>query len=72
MFCEFSSLQVLHQLLRQLAIPTEPNGGNHTPQFTKSAGTKEAHEATLKVTKALAHTGFRVIADDSFFKEVRS
>jgi len=53
------------------SIPTEPNGGNHTPQFTKSAGTKEAHEATLKVTKALAHTGFRVIADDSFFKEVK-
>lgn len=55
-----------------LAIPTEPNGGNHTPAFTASAATPEAHEASLVIMKALAHTGFRVIDDDEFFSKVRT
>ncbi|KAJ7612453.1 hypothetical protein DFH06DRAFT_1015155, partial [Mycena polygramma] len=46
------------------AIPTEPNGGNHTIGFTKAAATQEAHDATLLVTKGLAHTGFRALRDD--------
>ena len=54
-----------------LAIPTEPNGGKHTALFAASARTEEAHEATLKVIKGLAHTGFRVINDDKFFEEVQ-
>ncbi|KAG6806000.1 hypothetical protein H0H93_003695, partial [Arthromyces matolae] len=51
-------------------IPTEPNGGNHTPAFTRSARTKTAHIATLKVTKALALAGLRVLTDSAFFEEV--
>ena len=58
-------------MLVVLAIPTEPNGGNHTPSFAASARTPEAHEASLIIMKALAHTGFRVIDDDGFFKKVK-
>ena len=52
------------------AIPTSPGGANHTPEFTKSTATPEAHQATLNVSKALAAVGFRVLADDGFFEEV--
>ncbi|KAG5641428.1 hypothetical protein DXG03_005244 [Asterophora parasitica] len=62
-------LPSLHPLF---AIPTQPNGGNHTAKFTESASTPEAHVATLNVTKGLALTGFRVISDDKFFKEAVS
>ncbi|KAF9223957.1 amidohydrolase [Gyrodon lividus] len=53
------------------AIPTEPNGGNHTPAFAVSARSTEAHKACMTVTKGLAWTGFRVIADDQFYEQVR-
>ncbi|KAG7094082.1 hypothetical protein E1B28_007701 [Marasmius oreades] len=52
------------------AIPTEPNGGNHTPAFARSAATEEAHEATMIVTNALALTAFRAMRDEAFFQEV--
>ncbi|KAJ7043655.1 hypothetical protein C8F04DRAFT_726035 [Mycena alexandri] len=54
------------------AIPTEPNGGNHTIGFAKAAATQEAHEATMVITKGLAHTGFRALRDDDFFKQVKA
>ncbi|KAI0722357.1 amidohydrolase [Cerioporus squamosus] len=53
------------------SIPTEPNGANHTPQFTKSAATKEAHEATLKVAAGLAALGYKVLQDADFTAEVK-
>ena len=52
------------------AIPTKPNGGNHTALFAASASTEEAHKATVVIVKALAHVGFRVIDDDEFFTKV--
>ena len=52
------------------AIPTAPNGGNHTPEFTKAARSPEALKACLNISKALAATGVRVLTDDGFFKEV--
>ncbi|KAF8074690.1 amidohydrolase [Lyophyllum atratum] len=64
---DFAKLPALHPLY---AIPTEPDGGNHTSGFTRSAKTQEAHTATMKVTKGLALTGFRVLSDDSFFEKV--
>jgi hypothetical protein len=54
------------------AIPTEPNGSNHTPGFTSAAATLEAHEICLEVCKALALTGVRVIEDDQFYAEVNN
>jgi len=53
------------------SIPTEPNGGNHTPQFAAAARRKEAHEATLVVAKMLAHVGMRVLQDDGFLEKVK-
>ncbi|KAF9029524.1 hypothetical protein BDZ89DRAFT_1112567 [Hymenopellis radicata] len=53
------------------AIPTTENGGNHTPGFTKSAATIEAHYACLDVSKALAATGVRVLLDDKFYEKVK-
>ncbi|RPD66859.1 amidohydrolase [Lentinus tigrinus ALCF2SS1-7] len=53
------------------AIPTEPNGANHTPQFTKSVATQEAHEATLKVAAGLAALGFKVLQDADFTAKVK-
>jgi len=53
------------------AIPTKPNGGNHTIDFAASARTKEAHAATLTVTKAIAVTGLRILGDKEYLVEVK-
>ncbi|KAF5384097.1 hypothetical protein D9615_003262 [Tricholomella constricta] len=53
------------------AIPTIKDGGNHTPGFTKSAATMQAHYACLDITKALAATGMRVLIDDEFLAKVK-
>ena len=42
----------------------------HTPEFAQAAETPEGHEQTLKIAKALALTGFRVLDDEKFCKEV--
>ncbi|KAJ3976449.1 hypothetical protein EV361DRAFT_838284 [Lentinula raphanica] len=60
-------LPALHPLY---AIPTEPNGGNHTPAFTKASATKSAHAANMIITRGLALTALRIIQDDSLFEEV--
>ncbi|KAH6910583.1 aminoacylase 1-like protein 2 [Coprinopsis sp. MPI-PUGE-AT-0042] len=53
------------------AIPTVPDGGNHTIGFEQSAATIEAHNACLDISKALALTGVRVLIDDEYFAEVK-
>ncbi|KAJ7224215.1 hypothetical protein GGX14DRAFT_350602, partial [Mycena pura] len=60
---------VLPALHPGYAIPTEPLQGNHTIGFTKAAASQEAHEATMLITKGLAHTGFRALRDDEFYKQ---
>ncbi|KAI8990718.1 hypothetical protein BD414DRAFT_413156 [Trametes punicea] len=50
------------------AIPTR--GGNHTVAFTEAAAGKEAHEACLHVSVALAATGVRVLTDGGFLEKV--
>ncbi|KAJ3520990.1 hypothetical protein NMY22_g12501 [Coprinellus aureogranulatus] len=57
--------------LRTIAIPTSPNGGNHTPAFAQAAATQEAHDAMLTITKGLALLGYRVLSDPQFLSEVR-
>ncbi|KZT27939.1 amidohydrolase [Neolentinus lepideus HHB14362 ss-1] len=54
-----------------LAIPTEPNGGNHTPAFATAAGTPEAHQATLLTVKGLAMTGTRLLDDSDFYQQIK-
>jgi len=53
------------------AIPTEENGGNHTPAFTKSARTPAAHQETLRVTIGLAALGARMCGDQAFLQKVK-
>lgn len=55
-----------------IAIPTEPQGGNHTPAFAKAAISEAAHDAAMVVTKALALTGYRVLSDFDFFRKVKA
>jgi len=52
------------------AIPTEEDGGNHTPAFTDAAASELAHEACLDVSKALAATALRVVLDEEFYRGV--
>ena len=44
---------------------------NHTIEFTKAAGTKQAHEATLQGSEGLAVTALKVLNNDSFFEAVK-
>jgi hypothetical protein len=67
--CFIGLLSKLH-LVMCTAIPTEPQGGNHTRSFAKSAASPESHAVTLNVAKALAAVGMRVLTDDTFFQEV--
>jgi hypothetical protein len=52
------------------AIPSVPNGGNHTREFAKAAATIEAHKQCLIMSIALAGTALRVLTDDAYFAEV--
>ncbi|KAJ3568027.1 hypothetical protein NP233_g5982 [Leucocoprinus birnbaumii] len=61
------NLPALHP---SFSIPTIPNGGNHTRQFTEAAATTQAHEQCLVASIALAGTGLRVLTDDDFYAEV--
>ncbi|PFH51128.1 hypothetical protein AMATHDRAFT_80419 [Amanita thiersii Skay4041] len=54
------------------AIPTYPNGGNHTADFAKTAILPAAHGACLSISIALAATGIRVLLDDKFFGNVQA
>ncbi|KAF8159514.1 hypothetical protein B0H34DRAFT_782235 [Crassisporium funariophilum] len=63
------ALPALHP---SFAIPTEPQGGNHTAAFAKAAISEAAHEATIVISKGLALTGYRVLCDLDFFNKVRA
>lgn len=52
-------------------IPTNKDSQNHTHGFTKSAGTMEAHIATVKAMKGLAVVGCRVLTDPIFLESVK-
>ncbi|KAH7335216.1 hypothetical protein B0J17DRAFT_669109 [Rhizoctonia solani] len=52
-------------------IPTAPNGGNHTPEYTASARTQEAHERAVAVSKGLAVLGLRALLDEDFLRMVK-
>lgn len=56
--------------IRRSAIPTQPEGGNHTALFAQSAGTEKAHEESLILMKVLAITGSRVLTDKGFARKV--
>ncbi|KAG2142393.1 hypothetical protein DEU56DRAFT_911095 [Suillus clintonianus] len=62
---------MMPSLRPNFAIPTIPNGGNHTPGFTEAARSEVSHDACLVASKALAAVGMRVLTDNVFFQKVK-
>lgn len=54
------------------AIPTVPNGGNHTAAFTEAAATMEAHQATLALIKTLSGVAVKVLTNPKFYNKARN
>ncbi|KAJ4515248.1 hypothetical protein HRR86_009061 [Exophiala dermatitidis] len=53
-------------------IPAPEGASPHHPTFTSAAGTKEAHEITVVVGKALALVGWDVLTDNELLAASRS
>ena len=51
-------------------IPTEEGAYNHTPGFTKFAGTQKAHDLTIVVAKAMAIAGWKVLENETAAAQV--
>ncbi|KAF1969080.1 putative amidohydrolase [Bimuria novae-zelandiae CBS 107.79] len=63
---------VLPSVNASFSIPPGPEGGrNHTPDFEKASGTREAFERALRVGKALAGTAVEVCSVEALLGEVR-
>ncbi|BAE65745.1 unnamed protein product [Aspergillus oryzae RIB40] len=54
------------------AVPADPGAFNHTPSFTKAAGTSKAYELALNTAKGMAVVGWNVLSDDSLAEGVRN
>ncbi|KAE8340492.1 hypothetical protein BDV24DRAFT_151856 [Aspergillus arachidicola] len=54
------------------AVPADPGAFNHTPSFTKAAGTSEAYELAINTAKGMAVVGWNVLSDDSLAERVRN
>ncbi|KAF5350281.1 hypothetical protein D9758_007803 [Tetrapyrgos nigripes] len=65
------SIPLMTDIRAGLAIPTKPNGGNHTPAFAQAAATPEAHAAAMRVTRGLAQLAFRGLQDDTFYAQMK-
>lgn len=53
---------------KRFAIGT--TAANHTVEFTKAAGTEEAHKNTLRAARALVNTAAAVFLDDNLYQKV--
>lgn len=42
----------------------------HGPGFARAAGTREAHQAAVQAAKGMSATGWRVLVDSKFAKQV--
>ncbi|KAB8263142.1 hypothetical protein BDV32DRAFT_146930 [Aspergillus pseudonomiae] len=54
------------------AVPAEPGAFNHTPSFTKAAGTNQAYELAINTAKGMAVVGWNVLSDDSLADSIRN
>lgn len=54
-----------------IGIPVNDGAKNHTRQFTSAAGSEEAHRLAVTAGKAMAMTGWMVLVDDGFYRNVR-
>ena len=63
---------VLPSINASFAIPPGPEGGrNHTRDFEKASGTREAFERALRVGKALAGTAVEVCSVEGLLERVK-
>ncbi|PLB49375.1 metal-dependent amidase/aminoacylase/carboxypeptidase [Aspergillus steynii IBT 23096] len=53
-----------------MAIPVD--GVNHTPQFTKGAGSPESHRRSIYCAAGMAVVACQVLVDDEFAQEVKA
>ncbi|KAK4629930.1 Peptidase M20 domain-containing protein 2 [Fulvia fulva] len=63
------ALPALHGVI---GIPVEDGFKNHTPGFTKAAGTMEAHNRIVISGKAMAMTGWEVLSDDRLYQMAKN
>ncbi|KAL2825077.1 hypothetical protein BDW59DRAFT_172571 [Aspergillus cavernicola] len=54
-----------------VVIPAEPGRKNHTPGFTATVATREAHDLCIAVAKSMALVGWRVLADEDMAAKVK-
>ncbi|KAE8141245.1 hypothetical protein BDV38DRAFT_268523 [Aspergillus pseudotamarii] len=54
------------------AVPADPGAFNHTPSFTKAAGTSKAYELAIRTAKGMALVGWDVLYDDSVADRIRN
>lgn len=64
--------QIIPALHAIIGIPVKDGAKNHTRQFTFAAGTDEAHARTITAGKAMAMTGWKVLMDDDFYRDVKA
>lgn len=52
------------------AIPVD--GVNHTPQFTKGAGSSESHKRSISCAAGMAVVACQILLDDQFAENVKA
>lgn len=64
--------QLIPALHGLIGIPVSDGAKNHTRQFTAAAGTDVAHDRMIIAGKAMAITGWKVLANEGFYGNVRN
>jgi metal-dependent amidase/aminoacylase/carboxypeptidase family protein len=54
-----------------IGIPVDDDSKNHTPGFTKAAGTRTAYERAVVSGRAMAMTGWEILTDNALYTEVK-
>jgi hypothetical protein len=54
-----------------IGIPVDDGSKNHTPGFTRAAGSATAYERAVLSGRAMAVTGWDVLTDDALYAEVK-
>ena len=54
-----------------IGIPVDDGSKNHTPGFTKAAGSATAYERAVVSGRAMSMTGWEILTDDALFAKVK-
>lgn len=63
--------QIMPALHAVVGIPVSNGAKNHTREFTAAAGGDEGHKRTILAGKAMAMTGWRILVDEEFYRDVK-